>query len=123
MRVIDPGHAYALRDLDGEAETVLRFVKRVGPEYPGNAGAHPGPTTQEVLRALIDRTIFVDSQQPHHQNAVAIRDMRSALAALEARASERHGVPCRWGPAEIETMPTCPTCGHIWCKHTEGGDS
>lgn len=55
MKVIDPGHVYDLRSLDGEQLNRLVFVKREGPSYPGNVGHYPGTTMQEVLRALIDR--------------------------------------------------------------------
>ena len=62
MRVLDPGHRYALRHLDGDGETVLQFVNREGEKYPGNAGACEGTTMQEILRALIDRAAYVNGQ-------------------------------------------------------------
>lgn len=45
--VIDPGHLYELQVIDKVecAEpypSLLRFVKREGPGYPGNSGTYPG---------------------------------------------------------------------------------
>jgi hypothetical protein len=53
VRTLDPGHRYALANLDGDGEDMLTFVKREGMLYPGNVGSHAGTTMQEVLRALI----------------------------------------------------------------------
>ena len=117
MRVIDPGHEYALRHLDDDGESMLRFVKREGVEYPGNVGSHPGTTTQEVLRALIARTQYVNRQAPHPANLDAIYYMRATLVALEIRASERHGLSLAPVQHDAENAPTCPACGHIQCKH------
>ena len=65
MRVLDPGHTYQLKILDGnlgDFET-LCHVKRIGTNYPGNiAPAYPGTTTQEVLRAEIDRLRYVNTK-------------------------------------------------------------
>lgn len=124
MRVIDAGHIYELDQLDRRDETqpaVLRFVKRIGLKYPGNGDlAWPGPTTQEVLRALIDRTEYVNAQREHAANANAIAGMRSALVALEVRAATERRAP---GVAvEIQNMssperePTCAGCGHLLCS-------
>jgi hypothetical protein len=68
MRVMDPGHWYELALLDALPNRLgletLRFVKRVGDKFPGNQlPAYAGTTTQEVLRALIDRTKYVDAQE------------------------------------------------------------
>ena len=66
MKVLDPGHDYALNVLDGllgEFER-LTFVKRDNPpeKYPGNNSAHPGTTIQEVCRVLIERLRYVNGQ-------------------------------------------------------------
>src|SRR5947207_924247 len=90
MKVIDPGHTYSLRSLDGDGDVRLRFVKRQGPGYPGNIGSHSGTTTQEVVRALIDRTKYVDKQIPNQRNVQVLYHLRSILFELELRAAERH---------------------------------
>ena len=124
MKVIDPGHHYRLDSLDGEIMQELQFVKRCGENYPGNdEPPYPGATTQEVLRALIDRTKYVDNQIPHPMNAIVLRNLRSALRALETRAADRRDEMIKFLKAtcdieRIEEMSTCKTCGHIACtKH------
>lgn len=122
MRVLDPGHAYALPYLDqregSSSEGVLTFVKRVGPGYPGNSFGHAGTTIQEVLRALLERLQYLDSQIPCSQNEIAQAHLRGALLQMEIRAAIRHGRD--WLPltrlARIEKEPTCPKCFHIGCE-------
>lgn len=127
MKVVDQGHLYELNVLDGEgpAPTArLRFVKREGPNYPGNVGAYPGVTTQEVIRALIDRMLYVNGQQECIDNRSAISHLRDALVVLEIRAartagyaldlSEYHALGHR-----IEAFPTCERCGHLACRRPQ----
>lgn len=49
MRVLDPGHLYALDSLDkseDDKSQLLRFVKRIGDKFPGNiAPPYAGTTT------------------------------------------------------------------------------
>lgn len=137
MRVVDPGHVYELAHLDEDKSPTLaqvghlRFVKRVGAKFPGNAPpAHPGTTTQEVIRALIDRAHYVDAQDPDPRNGEVVEHLRQALYLLEERAAQRRGerLPKRaWrsgldGRAvgarvlhAVEDEPTCRACGHIRC--------
>jgi hypothetical protein len=85
MKIVEPGHVYELNTLDGENKEVetLRFVNR-------EAGAeHPGTQTQEVLRALIDRTMHCDNCRRWGNNDKIIHHLRIALALHEARAIER----------------------------------
>ncbi len=130
MRVIDPGHQYALRQLDGDCEEILTFVKRQGEGYPGNVGEYPGTNIQEVLRALIDRLNYLHRQIPHDGNTLIVEDLRDALWTLEARAANRHNRPipeemrsCGSVNRRIELLPTCPKCGHIgcWCAGPSKG--
>jgi len=115
MRVIDPGHQYALAHLDGNQEELLTFVKREGEEYPGNRGSHPGTNMQEVIRALMDRTKYMNAQIRHPANNDVLEGLRDALFALEVRASERHGRPRPEYSEEFESLPVCNGCGHIGC--------
>lgn len=125
MEVLDPGHKYHLRSLDlpEQAERgfeMLTFVKREGPGYPGNVGHHSGTTTQEVLRALIERIKYVDGQIPDRANPAVLSRLRAAMWFLEERAARRHGRPFPW-PVNyegIEDLPTCPKCNHIGCEGT-----
>ncbi len=114
MQVVDPGHEYLLDALDGEQENRLVFVKREGPNYPGNLGHHAGTTMQEVLRALVDRAVYVNSQIPSAHTQAAIYYMKSAIFEFENRAAKRHG---RAAP-DIENAvygEKCKKCGHIGC--------
>lgn len=124
MKVIDKGHRYLLSYLDADnASGELTFVKRIGQRYPRNdPPGYPGTTSQEVIRALIDRTQHVDSQHPHQSNHVALRLLRGALYEFEKRAAQIRGDESALEHAiaggEIEKLPVCATCHHIGCtKH------
>ena len=85
MKILEPGHIYALNVLDGllgETDN-LTFVNR----EPGKE--HPGYQTQEVLRALIDRTRHCDNCLRWPGNDLIIQHLRMALVLHEARALER----------------------------------
>ena len=126
MRVLDKGHQYALQHLESNGEEVLTFVKRSGgpAQYEKD---YPGTTTQEAIRALIERTKFVDQLLPCIENQAALICLRSALYWLERRAylrriqklnrvNEPHKadtVP--FSTSSIEDYPICWTCGHIFC--------
>lgn len=125
MNVIDPGHMYQLEDLDSELgsplsyerqPTYLEFVKRMGPQYPGNTSAHAGTNMQEVLRVLIDRATYLNKQIPCAETEAVIHHLRSSLLLLELRAARRHGrvLPIH-SYEDIEIMSTCAKCGHIGC--------
>lgn len=104
MRVIEPGHVYALTHApEGTGEQVVSFVNREG-------SPHEGTLSQELLRAnidcmevLIDRTNHCDACLRWESNdrvikalSEAQRQMRLALLLHEQRAMERkmdkHGV-------------------------------
>lgn len=86
MRVLDPGHRYALANLLSEGETVLQFFK--DPALHGGDG-YPGPSCQEVLRAIIDRVQELNREKADVENAGIIYDLRHAIAGFEARAMRR----------------------------------
>lgn len=129
MRVLDPGHSYALDAFEpggGRAfGQILRFVKRVGEGYPGNEEPpHPGVQTQEVLRALIDRAKYVREQSRQlgddesvDDNDIVISLLARAIYYLELRAARRHGRHLSTnGSVRIEELPTCERCGHVGCE-------
>lgn len=65
MNTIDPGHRYRLFHLDGARSTFLQFVKRVGEKFPGNQPpAAQGTTLQEVYRACLERSMYLNAQRP-----------------------------------------------------------
>jgi hypothetical protein len=119
MRVIDPGHIYELRHLDdpvGESFSMLKFVKREGDGYPGNVGHYSGTTTQEVLRALVDRAKYVDNQIHDNANDQVLWHLRMAIWHLEERAARRHGRKWNFKPEQIEDLSVCRKCNHIGCE-------
>lgn len=121
MRVIDLGHVYGLKHIDGPGEEILTYVKREGVGYPGNVGHHPGTNLQEVLRAEIHRTQYLNSQEPDPSNMVVISCARTMLLELELRAARRHGRKLFGLPIEIENIPFCEGCGHIGCEGEHNG--
>jgi hypothetical protein len=117
MKVLDPGHEYLLDSIDGSCPQRIVFVKREGPGYPGNTGSHPGTTTQEVLRALIKRSEYVNRQLPCPETELATSLMKTALYLLESRAARRHGRVLNTSLEQIVTgAGKCQACGHIGCS-------
>lgn len=113
MRIIEPGHIYELHVLDrpdvkeGHSDGVndtLVFVNR----EPGKE--HPGYQTQEVLRALIDRTMHCDNCLRWSGNDLIIHHLRMALVLHEARALERK---VEKGIIQPENINTDPRDGHF----------
>lgn len=94
MNIIEPGHIYELNEVKTNHEggptkifdtatNIIRFVNNEGPDY------YNGVQTQEVLRALIDRTMHCDNCLRWPDNDKIIFHLRMALVLHEARALER----------------------------------
>jgi len=83
MKIIEPGHVYQLQHFDGSGAGLLTFVNRE------DGSEHEGTQTQEVLRALIDRTKHCDGCLRWDGNDKIIHHLRMALALHESRAVER----------------------------------
>lgn len=117
MFVLDSGHLFELAHLDGPGHETLRFVKRIGDRFPGNAGpAYAGTTLQEVLRALISRSEYVNGQIPCAETEAAIGLLKAALALFEIRAKRVKGEALDVATLDaIVNGATCPTCGHVFC--------
>jgi hypothetical protein len=81
MKVLYPGHRYALINLKERTETHLQFAQDE-PHHEVIAG----PSCQEVLRAVIDRVEYLDAELPWSGNAAIIQHLREAIAGFEARA-------------------------------------
>ena len=116
MITLDEGHWYSLESLDGNMPQQLVFVKRQGDKFPGNTSSYPGTTSQEVLRALINRTKYVETQQHSFYNLIVLDSLRHALSALETRAIEIKGIEFPIRTDNIEDWPTCKHCGHVACS-------
>ena len=86
MKIIDKGHRYLLKNNRKETySNTLIFYK--DPIIHGEG--YDGTTNQEVIRALIDRIKFLNSQKPHEINSKIIYHLRMALALHEIRHIER----------------------------------
>lgn len=93
MQIEDPGHSYLLDAFDGGRPVRLAFIwkEQIDGQF---VTVRDGTTNEEVLRALIDRTKFLDAKAPCEENAEAISAMIVALEAFEKRtaARKRRGV-------------------------------
>lgn len=87
MKVIDPGHVYECNQLGGGTQTIT-FVKRSSDAVTYDK-EWAGLQNQEVLRALIDRTKFVDNVLPCSETKEALYHLRLALYWYEVRAYRR----------------------------------
>jgi uncharacterized protein (UPF0335 family) len=112
MRVLDPGHRYALQNLEDDGETILQFMK--DPALHGGSGAK-GPSCQEVLRAVIDRVEELHREKPDVENQIILYDLRHAIAGFEARALRRR---VEKEGLEIEKLPVAKD-GHLLLAEKE----
>lgn len=76
MKVIDPGHIYELDDLKSKTKTRFQFHK--DPEIHGQS--LDGPSCQEVLRMVIDRVWYLDSEKDWAGNEESVQHLRTAIA-------------------------------------------
>lgn len=118
MKVIEPGHVYEVHNVDDPAGGVQRitFVRRRGDDGRLlEKGRHPGILAQELLRVLIDRTLYLNAEAPCIEDLEAIEQLREILRGFEARAARR----------TIEKLPmpemidVCARCHHILCRCDE----
>lgn len=115
MRVVEPGHVYLLRNVDGDGEQEIRFVRRRGDEatlLPQDE-REQGILTQELLRVAIDRTDYLNAEAPCVENVTIMTALRTALAAYESRAARR---TIEKQPM-IERTDVCEECQHVLCDH------
>lgn len=113
MKVVSAGHVYEVENIDGEGTQTIRFVRRRGwdAELLPEENREEGIQSQELLRVLIDRTLYLHAEQPWQENVKIVQHLRDALRLYEARAArrsiERLSMP--------ERATNCDTCGHVLC--------
>lgn len=113
MRIIEPGHVYAMANVDGDGEQAVWFVRRRDERAELLPVFTPGVLSQELLRVLIDRVRYLNDEDPCDEDVRIIANLRDCLRLFEARASRR----------TIEKMPmpemaeACPICHHLLCAH------
>jgi predicted Zn-ribbon and HTH transcriptional regulator len=116
VKILDPGHRYLIEALDGGEDQIIQFVKRVGPNYPGNQDPVGGPITQEFIRAILDRCKYVNNQEPCIETETIISSLRTILMMFEVRAARCRGTAIELShDYQIDNASTCPKCGHIQC--------
>ena len=128
ISILDAGHTYGLlsigKDIFQRFYQRIKFVKREGPNYPGNVGEQDGIVSQDMIRVLIDRAIYKKNQISCAETDIVIASLRTALFAYEVRAARCRGAVIDLPFLEdIEQIPTCEICGHIFCdekRHEEG---
>lgn len=115
MKVIEPGHVYELRNVDGDNTQTIRFVRRRGDEatlLPADE-RDEGILTQELLRVAIDRTLYLNAEAPCPENVEIVNNLRSCISLYEARAARR---TIEKQPM-IERTDVCEICQHVLCDH------
>lgn len=119
MRIADKGHKYELTQLFKSVDGSLRYAgdKQILQFLNTEKGREcAGVTTQEVIRALIDRTWYCNDCLPWSGNKLIVDHLRMALALHEARHLIR-GV--EKGEIEPERIMV-GTGGHfIFCEHPD----
>lgn len=119
MKILEAGHKYELDGYDGSHPQELEFLKREGEGYPFNYGKHGGTNCQEVLRALIDRSEYLQKQVPCYETESIIGLLKTALVLFETRAARRHGLTIDAESSQkFSSGPFCKQCGHLVCKHS-----
>lgn len=116
MIVIDPGHDYWVRSLDGGAPQRITFVKREGEHYPGNVGHYGGIVSQRLMEILIDRGRYVNNQIPCWETELANQFIQAAWSLYECRAGRTHERFTEYPTVqEFFQQPRCDKCGHVGC--------
>ena len=77
MEVVEPGHVYRLKNLDGNTDSqCLTFVNRE------DGREHPGTQSQEVLRVVIDLLDVIVDRTNHLDEATEWRGNHGILKEL-----------------------------------------
>jgi hypothetical protein len=110
MRVVQPGHIYKL-DNKNKGTQELVFFKDVPEKSEDN---HDGILTQEVLRAVVDRVLYMNSIVPSEYNIKIVDHLRDVLILFETRAAERRLRKCFDETGmHVEQLPTHES-GHVY---------
>lgn len=116
MKIVEKGHIYHLNniDVDPHRDTPHQRLYFVNREQDCN---HAGTQTQEVLRALIDRTIHCDNCLRWDGNDKIVYHLRMALVLHEARALERKVEKGLLKPEHVEV----DNDGHFLLERSDSG--
>ncbi len=93
MKVITEGHAYVCQNQEDKSQgQLILFInkKPIAHDATGRMETvFDGTTNEEVLLVLINRLEFLNDKFPSFYNETALRNLHSALAALNARTADR----------------------------------
>ncbi len=120
MNVLDQGHLFEIDNLDAiDSRQMLRFVKRVGDNFPFNQPPScAGTNCQEVLRVLLSRVTYLQRQKWCLENVAIAMFLWMTLWLFEFRAARRHR---RLPPFRVVNVDTCKGCGHVGCNCNAAG--
>jgi hypothetical protein len=119
VNVVVSGHVYDVQNVDGDGTQRIAFVLRRDPEarvLPAGE-RDEGILSQELLRVLIDRTLYLNAEAPCAENGEIVDALRRCLRLYESRAARR----------TIEKLPmpelqdVCEECQHVLCLHRGEG--
>ena len=88
MKVVEDGHVYHLKHVNGDGHEVVSFIKRSGGAVTHDV-EHPGTNVQEAIRMLIDRIEYLHAIIPAVENLDCIHHLRMSLLCFEGRAWRR----------------------------------
>lgn len=106
MKVLVPGHRYELTNLKANGSSILQFHQ----DGFIHGETIDGPSTQEVIRACIDRVKELDKEKHWDRNHEIIQHGKMMIAEFEMRALYYKVLK---GGFAIENMPV-EEDGHIW---------
>lgn len=101
MKVLERGHVY---ELNGKMIAGVAYPQNLTFVNQQLDQEHGGCTTQEVIRALLDRTRHCANCMPHPNNERIVYHLRMALILHEARALERRVEKGEIRPEYLPTM-------------------
>lgn len=119
MKVIEPGHIYEVRNVDGDGVQRITFVRRRRDDGQMigflEEGHYEGILLQELVRVMIHRTLYLNAEAPCSEDVEAVVLLRRVLVLFEGRAARRsiEKLPMP------EIMDVCARCHHILCRCDE----
>lgn len=91
MKVLTPGHRYALSSFEGSGEQTIQFIEKK-PIAEGSVElrtVNDGTTNEEVIEVLLDRLESMNAKLPNRYTSMAISHIEHGLMCLERRTAKR----------------------------------
>lgn len=115
MKVLVKGHKYIVHHVGDDGDQCIDFVQRRkynGERFP-DGFEYPGILSQELIRVLIDRTLYLNAEEPCTEDVEIIHHLRDALTLYESRAARKNIEKL----VKVEEAKVCHKCHHILCHH------